>query len=282
MKVLHVALGMPEFDSAWQDKGHDVYRIEWRKQSNLHEAIVKAANAFVPDIAFFQIQTPLIIERRTLEHLQSLGVFTINWTGDVREDIDWYIRAAPFFGVTCFTNQTDIDTLLHLGHRADYLQIGYDDTIYKYSAQKRSGVVFLGNDYNGRFPESSTRRRIVDHYRQKGLKAFGKGFGPQIVSAEVEVATYQRASFALNIDHFNRPKFASDRVLRAQACGAIICQMSDIHLDEHPFAVYGYPEAKEMPESYHRMAADYTRERHTWRSRVPEIIQIVERWANAI
>ena len=282
MRFLHIAMGMPEFDKAIQDTGHKVHRLEWRSQPNLHEAILRAAKDFAPDIAFFQIQTPMIVERRTLEALAKDGIFTINWTGDVRENIDWYLRAAPYFGVTCFTNQTDIDTMQYQNLRADYLQIGYDDSIYTYLKRDRSGVVFLGNDYDGRFPESSTRRRIVEHYRQKGLKAYGRGFGPRVTSAHVEVEIYQKASFALNIDHFNRPKFASDRVLRAQACGAIVCQMSDICLDEHPFFFYGYPELQEMPESYHRMTAEYTRAHHTWRSRVPQIIQIAERWASAI
>lgn len=282
MKILHVAMGMPEFDRAVVDTGHKVCRLEWRSQPNLHEAILKSVKEFAPDIAFFQIQTPMVIERRTLEALAKDGIFTINWTGDVRDDIGWYIRSAPYFGVTCFTNQTDVDTLQGQNLRADYLQIGYDDSIYNYAKKDRMGVVFLGNDYIDRFPESSTRRRIVEHYRQRGLKAYGKGFGPRVTSAEVEVKIYQNASFALNIDHFNRPKFASDRVLRAQACGAIVCQMSDIHLDEHPFMWYGYPLQDQVPEIYHRLTAEYTRDNHTWRNRIPQIIAIAERWANAI
>ena len=279
MRILHVAMGMPEFDRAAIDRGHYISRFEWKKQKSLHTALLEKVFRFKPDVAFFQIQKPNIIKHETLEALRKEGIFTVNWTGDVREDITWYKEAAPYFGVTLFTNQTDVDTLTSEGFRADFLQIGYDDTIYRYEERKRAGVVFLGNNYINRYPESKRRRQIVEHYMKKGLDAYGIGFPKRVTIAAKEVLIYQKASYALNIDHFNRPRFYSDRVLRAQACGAIICQMSDVLMEDHPFALYGYPKGQEMPPSYHKMVAEYTRDNHTWRNRIDDLQRIVERWA---
>ena len=279
MRILHVAMGMPEFDRAAVDRGHYISRLNWREFQEVNTSILMRVSTFKPNVVFFQLQTPNVVKHETLETLRKEGIFTVNWTGDVREDIQWYRDAAPYFGVTLFTNQTDVDTLTSEGLRADFLQIGYDDTIYRYEERKRSGVVFMGNDYSNRFPESATRRRIVEHYRQKGLKSYGKGFGHRVTLASEEVLIYQKASYALNIDHFNRPRFYSDRVLRAQACGAIICQMSDVKMEDHPFALYGYPKGQEMPPSYHKMVAEYTRDNHTWRNRIDDLQKIVERWA---
>ena len=288
MKILHVAMGSPEIDRAWSELGHTVHRLDWpyyvKKRGKLafQQKLLSEASSNLYDVIFMQLQTPDVIQRETVENLRRLGAFVINWTGDVRENIDWYKNLAPSFNVTAFTNQTDIDIIRSMGYNAHYLQIGYDETIYKYKHQERKGVVFLGNNYPNRFPESSTRERIVRCYATKGLQIYGKGWSGKRnrTMPEQEVRIYQKARFALNIDHFDRPLFYSDRVLRAQACGAVICQMGKTHIsEEHPYTLKGYPKEIDVfcndVGNNGKLAAEYTREHHTWHSRFPVIEEML-------
>ena len=286
MKVLHVALGSPEIDKAFRAKGHEVRRIEWRglkaeRLIYLTSIVTKEAEEFKPDLVFMQIQTPGIVERQLIEKLRSLGAFVLNWTGDVRENIDWYLELGPFFNVTCFTNGTDIDTFKAKGLSADYLQIGYDPEIYYLDKRERrgKGVVFLGNNYIDRFPESKRRAEVVNKYLDKGLKAWGGKWGNSTMrtTPDMERVIYNLNRYALNLDHFDRPLFYSDRVIRAQACGAVICQMSDVDISaEHPYVQYGYPnEYSDTPTP--KEVAEYTRVNHSWEARIPRIIEIMEK-----
>ena len=180
MRVLHVGLGGPEIDKALRGLGHDVHRINWREIPSaqliyLTKMVLKEAQSFLPDLVFMQIQTPGIVEARLVESLRQMGCVVINWTGDVRENIDWYLELGDAFNVTLFTNQTDIDKFKEKGLPADYLQIGYDPDVYYLDGRERrgEGVVFLGNNYRNRFPESARREEVVFKYMDKGLRVFG-------------------------------------------------------------------------------------------------------------
>ena len=290
MRVLHVGLGGPEIDKALRGLGHDVHRINWREIPSaqliyLTKMVLKEAQSFLPDLVFMQIQTPGIVEARLVESLRQMGCVVINWTGDVRENIDWYLELGDAFNVTLFTNGTDIDKFKEKGLPADYLQIGYDPDVYYLDPRERrgEGVVFLGNNYRNRFPESARREEVVTQYREKGLRVFG-GNWPRNkngrTTPKTERIIYNTNCWALNLDHFDRPLFYSDRVIRAQACGAIICQMGETDITaEHPLSFIGYPGhwTEEMPNP--KQVADYTYEYHRWAARIPRLLEIVEDYA---
>ena len=305
MRILHVAMGMPEFDRAMSAAGHTVHRVAWRewmKGPNPHTVrrlgaeIIRRAKSFDPHIVFCQLQTPGVMEADTIAALREQGAVVMNWTGDVRDELGWYADIGHAFNVSLFTNGTDIDGMRALGLPADHLQIGYDERIYRQSdtPQKRHGVVFLGNNYRGRFPESDQRAALVARLKQTFRNRFtlygnGWGHGTVVSTPTVEVNAYQRAVVAVNWDHYIRPLFASDRILRAQACGCPVVSQRYIGIEaDHPHAAGADDidhavelvalrlETPTISEEVGRMAAEHTLARHTWHSRVADIERLYE------
>ena len=288
---------------AFENAGHEVMVVDWRrhsKEANRHKVepmCIDAARKFRPDFCFAQFQSSGLITDRFPKLLQDLGCFSVNWSGDVRHPLpDWYKQVAPFFSVTAFTNTTDVEEIRALGYRSEFLQIGLDMDLYTDAgAGERSGVVFIGNNYGGyKFAESGTRRDMVDAM----CTQFGDDFKVYGVSWEhtgknnggyvrepADAHILRKALVAVGMDHFFRPGFASDRLLRATACG---CATVNYHYDgiekEHPHVgdAYSIPDMVRMvryalnnPElalAVGKDAAKWTREHHTWDERVKQMM----------
>ena len=292
MKILHIALGGPEFDRAASDRGHDVYRMDWRKMPDPNKEILQCIKRQSFDLVFAQIQTAKVIYHETWDALRASGAFVIHWSGDVRDDIGWFLDAAPHVDITAFTNMDDVNAIREAGHRAEYLQIGYDEKLYTYAEKERSGVVFLGNDYGDRFPLSEARAAMVSRMQMefgKDFSAYGKRQENPITTPAQEVRIYQSALVAINFDHFNRPLFASDRILRAQACGAAVVSMAYEGInDEHPYvgAAETLDDMVKMVRfaldnpgraaALGKMGADHTLSMHRWHNR----FETIEQWTS--
>lgn len=240
---------------AFEEEGHTVRVVDWRryqKESQRHKVepfVIREAMEFRPDLAFCQFQAPGYITAALPKALQSIGCFSINWTGDVRSPLpDWYMNLAPHFSVTSFTNWTDVEEVRAAGHRSEFLQIGYDERVFNTDgAGERSGVVFLGNNYGGyKYAESESRRTMVqaladafpDDFTVYGMSWEGvvpaKNCGGYL-HEEWSANVLRSALVAVGWDHFHRPGFASDRLLRATACGcAVVNQHYDGIEQEHP------------------------------------------------
>lgn len=295
MNVLHLALVSEcndgPIDRGFVACGHEVRRIDWRAEGHASNARARDLAQWA-DLCFFQGQGTNTIEPATLDHLRANGVFVANWTGDVRDDVEWYAAMAPHVDITLFTNRTDVETMRALGHRSDFVQVGYDETIYKYRVnEQRSGVVFLGNHYPGRFPETDSRMRMVDAMRSafpKDFRMFGKNWpkswGIQRANPHEEVKQYHRALVAINFDHYHRPGFASDRLLRATACGcATVSQYYEGIEAEHPYVgaahsiddmirMVGYAlRNPEQSKVVGEQAAQWTKDHHQWTERIKQI-----------
>lgn len=309
MKVLLPIIWHPLtfcIERAFREEGHDVFVVDWRKKfrekrrSEVEDFCIQQAKAFKPDFAFCQFQTHGVVSHRFPQYLKSIGCFSINWTGDVRSPLpDHYIETAPYFDVTAFTNLTDVEHIRSLGYRSEFLQIGYDERVFNTEgAGERSGVVFLGNNYGGyKFAESDGRREMVkamaeafpDDFTVYGTawdgivpaKNFG-GYLPEPESAD----TLRRSLVAIGYDHFHRPGFASDRILRATACGAaVVNQYYEGIEQEHP-DVYAARSIEEMvgmvryllngPAHARRkgeLCAANTLKQHRWNNRVKTMME---------
>lgn len=255
MRLLHIAMGSPEIDRAALDLGHEVRRIAWREllgrkphrqdAERLQGGILKDAREFRPDLVFIQTHQSEVVHEQTLYQLRQAGAFVVFWVGDVREPLpEYYLRIAPHVDVIAFSNLTDVELVRKAGHRAEYLQIGYDPDIYHPGdgTQKRSGIVFLGNHYHNQFPNSQLRYNVAERLRNEFGDQFTVRGGnwpwpdtrPTLPEEEAEL--YRRSLVAINVDHFTRPYFASDRILRAQACGCVVFSVpwDDGVLKEHP------------------------------------------------
>lgn len=198
--------------------------FNWSSAKDIHNLILPIRE-FKPDVLFCQIQTPNVITKRFLE---SFNCVKINWTGDVRENIDWYIELAPYFNVTLFTNMTDVKRLKDKKLRSDFLQVSVDDSIYKPTGKhlQFAPIVFFGNNYGKTFPLSEYRYEICSQLKRdygNRFAIFGKGWhglesGDLNHQQEKEAIILRGAKIALSISHFNYERYFSDRLLRAMFC----------------------------------------------------------------
>lgn len=288
---------------AFTEQGHEVRVVDLvtRKKKDRRSAdafIIEEAHAFRPDLAFCQFQRPDVITVNTPKALKEIDCFSVNWSGDVRHPLpDWYLDLAPLFDVTSFTNHTDVDIVKAHGFRSEFLQIGYcERTFNTDGAGNRSGVVFLGNNYpDGRFTETEGRREMVAALSKEfgsDFTVYGRGWEgialPEslggVMVEKMSAPTLQRALVAVGYDHFHRPGFASDRLLRATACGcATINQHYDGVETEHPdvVAVKSIDEMVEAvrhalahpveSEMIGQLCAQNTLKQHRWNERVKRI-----------
>lgn len=290
---------------AFEAAGHEVRVVDWRKfgkdvnKHKIEPLCIREAMDFRPDLCFAQFQAPGLITTAFPKALKSIGCFSAQWSGDVRYPLpDWYKELAPHFDVTSFSNMTDVEEIRSLGHRSEFLQIGYDERLYNTEgAGERSGVVFIGNNYGAyKFAESDSRRKMVeamveafgDDFRVYGMswELAGKSNGGYVREpADAEIL--KRALVAVGFDHFHRPWFASDRLLRATACGcAVVNQYYEGIEVEHPVvsAVRSIDEMVDRVRFYldnpvvagidGRDSATNTLKNHTWDNRV----KIIEGW----
>lgn len=290
---------------AFEEEGHTVRVVDWRsvfrekRRQEVEAHCMAEAQDFRPDLCFAQFQTHGVISNRFPKLLREIGCFSVEWAGDVRFPLpEHYITSAEHFDVMSFSNMTDVEEVRRLGHRSEFLQIGYDERIFNTDgAGERSGVVFLGNNYGDyRFAESQGRREMVtamaeafpDDFTVYGTSWEGivpkkncGGYLHEPISADV----LKGALVAVGYDHFHRPGFASDRLLRATACGcATINQHYDGIEEEHPDVkavrsidemVEAVAHALEYPvesQFIGGLSAANTVNKHRWNNRVRQML----------
>lgn len=250
---------------AFEEHGHEVRVVDWRRcrgeasRGDVERMCIDNANDFNPDLAFCQFQSAGIITSRFPTALREMGCFSVNWSGDVRSPLpDWYAELAPHFDVTSFTNWPDVHQIAVNGSRSEFLQVGYEERLYHDSDAPRSGVVFIGNNYGNKYPESVSRVAMVDDMRKHFGEAFAVyGMGWERYSGgyvrEPGDADILRSSLvAVGMDHFFRPGFASDRLLRATACGCAVVQWHYEGIEhEHPHVIA----VKSMDEMVNKVSA---------------------------
>jgi len=279
-------------ERAFVEAGHEVKVVDWRKAKHRRQSpedmCIREARNFRPDFAFCQFQTQGIITAAFPQTLKELGCFAVNWAGDVRNPLPrWYVDMAEHFAVTSFSNMTDVEEMRSHGHRSEFLQVGYDEHLYNVTgAEERRGVVFIGNNYEGdRFPESASRRALVHAMKE----AFGDQFsvygtkwsGGMYVAEPDDAKVLRGALVAVNWDHFHRPWFASDRLIRGTACGcAMVSQWYEGIEIEHPHvvgvktieeAVAAVRLLLEHPDKARQLgalSAANTLQKHRWNNRV--------------
>ena len=283
---------------AFEEEGHTVHIVDWIKRQpgdrrNVDQLVIEEAEDFKPDFAFCQFQRPNVITPRLPKTLKELGCFSVNWSGDVRFPLpDWYKECAHYFSVTSFTNYTDVEEVRGLGCRSEFLQIGYDERIYYPGSEDRSGVVFLGNNYGGyKFAESEGRRQMVhalhnafgDRFKVYGMS--WEAYGGKYIKEPGDADILRGSSIAVGWDHFHRPGFASDRLLRATACGcALVNQYYEGIEEEHPHViavrsveemvdeVRKLLEEPELTAYLGKLNAENTLKNHRWNERVNQMM----------
>lgn len=236
MKILHIGLCVQPkpyngFQQAFIDVvGEENYTEISTGESELNAKVLLLANDFKPDVVFMQIQAPNIILSNVIRRLKDMGCFIINWTGDKRNEVpQWMIDIAPYVDCTSFSNMDDVNTMRSLGFNSEYLEIGYDPTIYTPDGEalEMPEIVFMGNNYgHGYFPMSAFRIEMVEFLQKEYGNRFGvygsgwqNGNGNFNHSQIEEAKAYRGAKIAINCSHFDSLNYNSDRLLRILGSG---------------------------------------------------------------
>src|SRR3989304_4718945 len=204
-------------DIAGKRKGKEILEDEIRKEFTEKNI----------SLVFMQLQAPNIISHDIAKWMKEKA-FVVNWTGDVRENIDWYIHLSSHINLTLFTNMTDVEKMKEQNLHSDYLQIGYDEKIY-YREEIKSTVpdiVFLGNNYSDMFPLSNQRQQMISLLKQtyeERFAIYGTGWKETktVATRDMERLIYNNCKIAINQNHFNHKRFSSDRIFRIMGCGAM-------------------------------------------------------------
>lgn len=249
MKILHIGLCVQPkpyngFQKAFIDVvGEENYREIATGDKDLNVNTLLLFNEFKPDIVFMQIQAPNIITNSVCKIMKDSGAFIINWTGDKRHEVpQWMIDLAPNVSLTSFSNMDDVYTMRSLGFKSEYLEIGYDETIYTPigEALQMPEIVFMGNNYGrGYFPMSGFRIDMVDFLKNEYGNRFGVygsgwayGNGNFNHSQHEEAKAYRGAKIAINVSHFDCDTYNSDRLLRILGSGVMCLTYEHINMKE--------------------------------------------------
>jgi hypothetical protein len=202
--------------------------VNWRKDAQVNTTLQKLAKEETFDFCFFQVQAPGIIQPATLK---ALSGYKVNWTGDVRFPTPkWYSDMAPHFDRTLFTNEYDVQVLRKQGLKADYMAMGFEDEIFVPSGptEQIAEVVFMANNYGNTFPLSAYRSEVVRVLRQQTDFTFavcGSGwpFPTENLNKkpEREAAVYRGAKIAINLSHFDYPRYSSGRMFNILGSGTL-------------------------------------------------------------
>lgn len=200
---------------------------------NFKVLAINAANQMKPDLVFMQIQEAGKIDAYTVAMIRETGAKVYNWNGDVRASAPgWMLELAKHCTKTLYSNMRDVKETRAHGFESDWLEIGYDETIYKPEGDviRTMPIVFFGNNgNNGAFPLSHFRNEMCNFLRGKFAGNFGEyGNGMNSIgnfnhSQWDEASAYRFAKIAVNCSHFEIEKYSSDRMLRILGTGTAIC-----------------------------------------------------------
>lgn len=227
MKILHVGLcvdGKNEGLPFALKQASTFYHEISTGDKDLQGKIISAINQYEFDIAFFQIQTAGIVHPFVFHNIQDKGIFTVNWTGDMRSPTPtWYFNTNA--NLTLFTNEKDVSTLRVSGLKSDFLQIGIDPVVFNIHNQKRDHhrVVYMGNNYVSQFPLGRERNVLVEMLVNGGYSVYGNGYrgakGSLNGNQLEESIVYNNSDIAINHSHYNEDRYTSDRMFRILASG---------------------------------------------------------------
>jgi DNA-binding NarL/FixJ family response regulator len=198
---------------------------------DLNNQIVKDVIDFKPDIVFMQIQTPNIIHLDTILKIKDHCGKIVNFTGDVRYPLpNWYIEIGKHIFCTLFVSMDDVSMAISKGINAEWIQIGFDETIFNDSVTpiKSADIIFNANNYD-HFPLSKYRKEIAHALHREfkdRFQLYGSGWTiPSLdtnASMEKQASTLRGCKIAISCSNLNHSMYISDRVLKYMGAGAMV------------------------------------------------------------
>lgn len=191
--------------------------------------LLKVFYEFRPDIVFLHVQREGVVSLDSIKAMRKTAKI-INWTGDVRWPIpSHYKTLGKEMDMTLFTNMEDVLELQRLLIPSDFLQVGFDSEQFNPEGPKNDNypeIIFMGANYGRQFPISEFREVMVKTLRAE----FGNKFGVYggnwadlsngiIDNYAEEGKAYRSCKIAISLSHFDRTKYASDRLFRILGAG---------------------------------------------------------------
>jgi spore maturation protein CgeB len=311
-KILHIALNVKEQQCLCQALSNlgEYYRLDWQDiknrngVGNLHKQILNCVDIHKIDLIFMQIQTPDIIDSNLINKILAINpdINIVNWNGDARDDVHkWYIDVGRCKNVfTMFTNMNDIGTLKSNGINAYYLNIGYENHIFKPEGLTNKiypDIVFMGNNYRDRFPLSKLRidmHNLLKKQFGNKYKTYGNGWLTEkslMNNQQEEAIAYRSCKIAIGLSHYDYRRYSSDRIFRAMGTGAfyLVKKYPEIEFDfedkKHLVCWNTLDELVELT-NYYLQHEDERKEiakqgqllvsqNHTWEKRIHEMLNII-------
>lgn len=304
--LLHVALITREspqtaLRNALAGIANSYSEVDWMKQrGRVADAVIEAIRPDT-DLIFMQLQSPEPIDAHGARRIrEATGARIVSWSGDVRTPLPrHFVENGKFWNLTLMSNMTDVDLLRAEGVNADYLQIGYDPDLYREGGPYNPDgpIVFMGNHYGKMFPLSEHRLEMCNRL----LREFGPRFrlcgnnwnhvGKPINDPAKEAELYRGAAIAIQQSHFLRPRYYSDRMLRAMACGPLILTHAvpdlglEFHAGEHLDVWTTFDEMVERIRHYlanpgeaariAKAGAEHVAKHHTWDARMNDLLRLL-------
>jgi spore maturation protein CgeB len=308
LKLLHIALG-DHNQGLWSsfDKVFDATHFNWipykDEVEKLNKKIMQKYHQVKPDVVFMQIQKAGIISLNTARNM-SKNSYTINWTGDVRYPLpDWFVELGREISLSLFSNMFDVRIMKEKGVNADFLQVGFDPTVFHPFGENAPTpkVIFMGSNYinSHSFPLSRFRYEMVTALRAQfgaKFKVYGSGWNDVIPDAEYldihqEAKAYRSCDIAINLSHFDYGRYSSDRIFRLMGSGAFCLSHQykevekDFIVNEHLATWSNIPELIEKVNYYlHNVyerenmrmnGCKYVREECSWDERILELRNLI-------
>jgi len=229
MKILHIGVCVYPNESSSLTKAFKKQCTEYKELTILEAQRTgpEVAASFKPDFVFLQLQDD-VLPIQIVQKIKQHSGFVINWTGDVRQPLpNWYQQMSKVVDCTGFTNNADIEVIRKLGHRAEFIQQGFDPGIYSpVNRLKDIDIVFMANNYINQFPLSKFRKGIsLALTRYPNFKLYGTGWkfghGNLNHSQQAEAKVYNQSKIGINISHFDLERYSSDRMTRIMGCGVL-------------------------------------------------------------
>jgi hypothetical protein len=310
-KVLHIALNaggkrQEALCKALESIG-EYQEIDWMAIRDRHgipflrNHILNIKEQFNPDLIFMQMQTANIIDAVVADQLREDGCIVVNWTGDVRQPIPkWYYDLGNHVTITCFSNEADVNEFKKAGLPAEFLNIGFDETVYCPDGpiQAAPSIVFLGSHYGmDAFPLSRMRHEMVHKLREKygsEFGCFGNGweFPSKMLNQQEEAELYRSCKIAINVSHFELERYYSDRIFRIMGSGAFCLSHrclgiekdfligSELDTFNNYFELFYKIDQYLMHNSERRTAiaasgCELVHRAHTWKKRIDQLLTII-------
>lgn len=319
-RVLHAALVAPGYSNegimkGFLDAGFDTYRcfdyqrimFEYDK-NHMRRILLMEAKEFKPDLIFCQIQNSEILDLDTFNRLNEIA-FTVNYNFDIRskEQSQWMYDLAPYIGLSCLSNQNDVNEVIGRGyHNAMCLHSSTDIELYKPATGyvEKEGIVFIGNNFHNTmlpFPKSEQRIQMVQSLKPEFgnyFEVYGMGwFGPMATQKE-EIEIYQHAFAAINQTNYDAPNYTSDRLWRILATGCFclteyfegIESLFTNHeelvwwrtIDELKSLLHHYMANGKRAQQIGMNGYAAMRSRHTWKNRIEEMMAFINKQESEI